>query len=86
MSASVLEALALTSLVPWTETACVWTVEGKPARTRNRDPREWDPPCSSTARIQERGVKRAVAVRADSSLLDSAARDFTSTFYAELLG
>ncbi|CAK9057519.1 unnamed protein product, partial [Durusdinium trenchii] len=32
----------------------------------------------------ERGVKRAVAVRADSSLLDSAARDFTSTFYAEL--
>ncbi|CAL1129763.1 unnamed protein product [Cladocopium goreaui] len=32
----------------------------------------------------ERGVKRAVAVRAESSLLDHAARDFTVTFYAEL--
>ncbi|CAJ1376181.1 unnamed protein product [Effrenium voratum] len=32
----------------------------------------------------DRGVRRAVAVRAQSSLLDSAARDFTLTFYAEL--
>eukprot|EP00434_Breviolum_minutum_P000615 symbB.v1.2.000537.t1/scaffold19.1/size443072/1 len=32
----------------------------------------------------DRGVKRAVAVRAESSLLDQAARDFTVTFYAEL--
>jgi len=32
----------------------------------------------------EHGVRRAVAVRAAKSLLDSAARDFTTTFYAEL--
>lgn len=35
---------------------------------------------------KDRGVKRAVAVRAESSLLDQAARDFTVTFYAESLG
>lgn len=42
-------------------------------------------PCEALALVAlERGVRRAVAVRAESSLLDHAARDFTQTFYAEL--